>query len=162
MVTLNLERQNDTLVRNPHELNTNSEKSEVLVITIPENQITRKAAINSSPAIHVIRDPHLVQALLDISNGSFDESSMDVKENTTPSKEINPRKEKINCELSNREEEVLELIAEGCSNKAIAETLFISGNTVKTHLRSIMHKLDVANRSQAAVYATKMKLAKVH
>ena len=70
-------------------------------------------------------------------------------------------KKKI-IELSNREEEVLELVAEGFSNKSIAETLFISENTVKTHLRSIMHKLDVANRSQAAVYATKMKLANVH
>jgi DNA-binding NarL/FixJ family response regulator len=60
--------------------------------------------------------------------------------------------------LSPREEEVLQLVARGDTNKQIAETLSISDNTVKTHLRNIMDKLHLVNRSQAAVYAAKKSL----
>ncbi|MBN1643517.1 MAG: response regulator transcription factor [Dehalococcoidales bacterium] len=57
--------------------------------------------------------------------------------------------------LSPREEEVLQLVAKGATNKQIADSLTISENTVKTHLRNIMEKLHLANRSQAAAYAAK-------
>ena len=56
-------------------------------------------------------------------------------------------------ELSPREGEVLQLVAQGATNKEIADSLFISENTVKTHLRSIMEKLHLATRRQAAAYA---------
>lgn len=51
--------------------------------------------------------------------------------------------------LSEREQEVLEELSKGKTNKEIAETLFVSINTVKTHLLSIYEKLDVNNRTQA-------------
>jgi LuxR family maltose regulon positive regulatory protein len=51
--------------------------------------------------------------------------------------------------LSTRETEVLQLVASGLSNSAIAETLFISEETVKTHLRRIFEKLNVSSRTQA-------------
>jgi DNA-binding NarL/FixJ family response regulator len=57
--------------------------------------------------------------------------------------------------LSPREAEVLQLLAQGVTNRQIAESLVISENTVKTHLRNIMEKLHLANRSQAAVYAAR-------
>jgi DNA-binding NarL/FixJ family response regulator len=57
--------------------------------------------------------------------------------------------------LSPREQEVLQLVAKGAGNKEIASALFISENTVKTHLRNIMDKLHLANRSQAAAYAVR-------
>ena len=56
-------------------------------------------------------------------------------------------------ELSNREEEVLGLISKGATNKAIAESLFITENTVKVHLRNIMEKLHVKTRLQVALMA---------
>ena len=57
--------------------------------------------------------------------------------------------------VSPRELEVLQLVAEGASNNEIASSLIISENTVKTHLRNIMDKLHLANRSQAAAYAVR-------
>ncbi len=60
-----------------------------------------------------------------------------------------------NADLSPREREVLQLVAQGATNKKIADSLFISENTVKTHLRNIIEKLHLANRSQAAVRAIK-------
>lgn len=52
-------------------------------------------------------------------------------------------------DLTRREREVLRMVAEGCTNKEIAQKLFISENTVKNHLRSIMDKLRCKNRAEA-------------
>ncbi|MEO1133810.1 MAG: response regulator transcription factor [Cyanobacteria bacterium J06639_1] len=62
--------------------------------------------------------------------------------------------------LTQRELEVLEQIVAGCSNAAIAEKLFITVGTVKTHVRSIMNKLCADDRTQAAVRALRSGLVK--
>jgi DNA-binding CsgD family transcriptional regulator len=61
--------------------------------------------------------------------------------------------------LTGREVEVLRLIAAGRSNRAIAQALFISPNTVLHHVSSIFAKTGVANRAEAAAYATRHGLA---
>jgi len=60
--------------------------------------------------------------------------------------------------LTPREQEVLKLIAQGLANKDIAKGLFISEKTVKNHVYNIFRKIDVADRTQAAVYAIKNNL----
>lgn len=60
--------------------------------------------------------------------------------------------------LSSREYEVLKLIAQGHSNKEIAERLFVSVNTIKSHIQKIFEKLEVQNRTQAIVKARDIKL----
>lgn len=57
--------------------------------------------------------------------------------------------------LTERELFVLRLVASGASNQEIAETLTISINTVKSHIKSILEKLQLENRTQAATYALK-------
>ena len=66
-----------------------------------------------------------------------------------------PRAEKVNpfTELSERELEVLKLIADGMSNAGIAAKLFLSEKTVKGHVSNILSKLQLVDRTQAAVYA---------
>jgi NarL family two-component system response regulator LiaR len=61
--------------------------------------------------------------------------------------------------LSERELDVLRLIAQGCSNKDIAERLVISEVTVRTHVSNILSKLHLASRTQAALFALKEGLA---
>lgn len=58
-------------------------------------------------------------------------------------------------ELTERETEVLHLLAEGMTNKDIAQTLILSVRTVEAHLRSIYGKLDVGSRTEAALWAVK-------
>ena len=55
--------------------------------------------------------------------------------------------------LSKREEEVLRLVAEGLTNKEIARRLFVTENTVKTHVTSLFNKLGVDSRARAVAVA---------
>jgi len=71
---------------------------------------------------------------------------------------LNSKEQDNKTNLTNRELEVLLLIADGMNNKDIAETLFISEKTVKNHVSSIFKKIDVNDRTQAAIYAFKHSL----
>ncbi len=62
------------------------------------------------------------------------------------------------AQLSNREREVLLLIADGLSNQAIAERLQIGETTVKTHVGNLLAKLELSDRTQAAVWAWRKNL----
>ena len=61
-------------------------------------------------------------------------------------------------EISEREYQVLEQLAEGLSNQEIADRLFVSANTVKTHLARLYAKLDVSRRTQAVNRAKSLRL----
>ncbi len=63
--------------------------------------------------------------------------------------------------LTSREQEVLRLMAEGLSNQAIADSLAINERTVRTHVSSILSKLDLQSRTQAVLYALREGLAKL-
>jgi DNA-binding NarL/FixJ family response regulator len=60
--------------------------------------------------------------------------------------------------LTDRELEVLKLVAQGLTNKDIADSLYISENTVKNHVRNILEKLHLHSRMEAVVYAVREKL----
>ena len=73
-----------------------------------------------------------------------------LREVRTPEKSVEP--------LTDRETEVLRLLAQGKSNKEIARALHIAEQTVKTHVSHILDKLDVPSRTQAALYAIRIGL----
>jgi len=62
---------------------------------------------------------------------------------------------RLHEDLTSRELEVLHLIADGLSNQEIADKLFITLKTVKTHVSNILSKLEVSDRTQATIYAFK-------
>lgn len=72
--------------------------------------------------------------------------------------ELNGDRRKLHENLTNRETEVLNLIAEGLSNQEIADALYITLKTVKTHVSNILSKLEVSDRTQATIYAFKHNL----
>ncbi|HJR18330.1 MAG TPA: response regulator transcription factor [Actinomycetota bacterium] len=63
--------------------------------------------------------------------------------------------------LTDREMEVLKLVAKGRNNRDIAKELFISENTVKNHIRNILEKLHLHSRMEAVVYAVREKLLEI-
>jgi DNA-binding NarL/FixJ family response regulator len=91
-------------------------------------------AIRSVHAGHVLLQPEVAGALLSDENGGGTGRG--------PA-------------LTDREHEVLGLIADGHSNREIARTLVLSEKTVKTHVSNILMKLDVADRTQAALWAVR-------
>ncbi|GAA1263592.1 response regulator transcription factor [Sphaerisporangium rubeum] len=63
--------------------------------------------------------------------------------------------------LTEREMEVLRLVAKGMNNREIAKQLFISENTVKNHVRNILEKLQLHSRMEAVVYAVRERLLEI-
>lgn len=66
-----------------------------------------------------------------------------------------PEKKKDEVRLTRREIDVLDLLVKGNTNKEMADAMFISEKTVKNHLTSIFRKLNVKDRTQAAIFALK-------
>src|SRR6478672_10142054 len=64
-------------------------------------------------------------------------------------------------QISEREREILSLVAMGATNQQIAQQLHISINTVKVHLRNIFEKIGVASRTEATVYAIRQGLVQL-
>ena len=64
--------------------------------------------------------------------------------------------------ITKREEEVLQLIADGCSTPEVADQLYISQKTVKNHLASIYQKLDARDRTQAVLQAVRMGIVRLN
>ena len=95
--------------------------------------------------------PRLLNEFSTLSKGKF----VKKKEKKEPIEEIIEEKE-ISL-LTPRENEVLELVAQGLSNKEIAKGLVISVNTVRSHLRFILDKLHMNNRVQAALWYQEKK-----
>ena len=64
--------------------------------------------------------------------------------------------------LTQREHEVLKLVAKGQSNREIGDELYISENTVKNHVRNILEKLHLHSRMEAVIYAVRERLLNIH
>ena len=68
-----------------------------------------------------------------------------------------PKKDPAVASLSPQEARILDLISEGKTNKQIAEAMFLSENTVKNYVTGLLRKLQMTSRTEAAIYATKLK-----
>jgi len=138
----------------------------VLVLTISEMEADLFAAVKFGAKGYLLKNTEpdeLIRAIFHIAQGGVIVSPLMARKLLDEFKDLTAGVERQHIEeadtnLSPREGEVLQLVAQGATNKEIADSLFISENTVKTHLRNIMEKLHLANRSQAAAYAVKRGL----
>ena len=138
----------------------------ILVLTVSDSESDLFAAIKFGARGYLLKkaEPEeLVHAITSIAQGGVMVSPMMATKLLAEFKGLSASVQKgpvgqSEANLSPREGEVLQLVARGATNKEIADSLFISENTVKTHLQSILDKLHLANRSQAAAYAVKKGL----
>ena len=84
-----------------------------------------------------------------------------IQEFTNLAKRSEQRQDVPAPRLTDRELEVLKLVAQGMSNRDIANVLFISENTVKNHVRNILEKLHLHSRMEAVMYAVREKLLEI-
>lgn len=134
----------------------------ILVLTVSDKEDDLFAAIKAGAKGYLLKQEEpeqLLQAVLQVARGgvvvSAPMASYMLDQLRAKAPGAPPQEE---ASLSHREQEVLQLVAQGTSNKEIADTLVISENTVKTHLRNILDKLHLVNRSQAAAYAARAGL----
>lgn len=106
-------------------------------------------------------DPSIARIVLrQAQQGKLGADGLEGEQKTTSISALEPEYEQVmkTCALTERELEVLELIVAGCSNADIAKELYVTVGTVKTHVRSILNKLCVGDRTQAAVRALRAGL----
>ena len=125
-------------------------KSKVIMLTIHKDVDYLIEALDAGCDGYVLKDSDsetLKKAIFDVYNGeTFIEPSLTVL---------------LNSSLAERDVEVLKLIASGMFNKEIASTLCISERTVKNHVSNIFKKIEVSDRTQAAVFAIKNNLVDI-
>src|SRR6476646_3081818 len=138
----------------------------VLVLTGLRSTESQRRAIVAG-AMGVVLKEHaaevLIKAIHKVHEGEvwLDRTMMgSVLEEMTQTPETDPEQAKI-ASLTDREREVIGLIAEGLKNKQIGQRLFISETTVTHHLTSIFSKLEVSDRLELVIYAFANKLARV-
>jgi two-component system nitrate/nitrite response regulator NarL len=130
----------------------------VLVITVSDRDRDLFAAVKAGARGYILKHVTLDELCTALNLVAAGEAIISpgmaarlMQEFQTPRTE--PKQESV-PQLSDRELEVLRLVASGCGNREISLGLFISEATVKAHLRSMLEKLHVRNRAQAVAIAT--------
>ncbi len=135
----------------------------VIVLTIHEDREYLFKTLQMGAEGYVLKDAEpavLVEAIRNVNGGqSYIQPNMTRELVREFNRVTMHEKEKADENaLTSREIEVLELIADGMINKEIAKQLYISEKTVKNHVSNIFKKLNVSDRTQAAIYAFKHNL----
>lgn len=129
----------------------------VLIVTVSEKDDDLFAAIKAGAKGYLLKSASLQELINSIRLVARGEAiispSMAVRLLGEFQQTTKDRADKEVSELSPREREVLQLVAQGASNKEIATQFFISETTVKAHLRSILEKLHAHNRAEAVALA---------
>ena len=138
-----------------------SPETQVVMLTASEDDADLFSAVESG-AVGYLRKDLSADEFFEMMNGlQRGEAAMTRKTTTRLMKgfiKLSQRKADPAQSLTQRETELLQLIAQGMSNKAIAQTLSVNANTVKYHIRNILQKLGVQNRTEAVTYAIRADL----
>jgi two-component system response regulator DegU len=134
----------------------------IIALTIHDDQEYIDEMIESGVSGFLLKDVEpetLVKSVREVSRGKslFEEDHRGKK---TADRKTYLKRDGLE-ELTRRELDVLQLIAKGMCNKDIAESLFISEKTVKNHLTNIFRKINVDDRTQAALFAIKKGIVKL-
>jgi DNA-binding NarL/FixJ family response regulator len=150
-------------------ISTSVPSSKILMLTVSDEEDDLYDAIKAGATGYLLKEISIEEVATAIravvSGQSLISPSMASKllsEFTNLAKKADERQSVPTPRLTDRELEVLKLVAEGMSNREIAGELYISENTVKNHVRNILEKLHLHSRMEAVVYAVREKLLDIH
>jgi DNA-binding NarL/FixJ family response regulator len=137
--------------------------AKIVMLTVSDEEADLYEAVKSGAAGYLLKDSSIeevAQAVRVVSDGqSLISPSMAVKLIDEFKQMSRPERSQVpGLRLTERELEVLRLVAKGMNNREIARQLFISENTVKNHVRNILEKLQLHSRMEAVMYAVREKL----
>ena len=138
------------------EVRARHEDVQVLILTVSEQEPDLLAALRVGAAGYLLKDmppAELVEAVLGAGAG---EPRIPASMASRVLSEVDGGGLGLIEDLSPREREVLEQMADGLRNREIAERLFLSEATVKTHVRHVLDKLRLRNRAEAAAFAARV------
>ena len=131
----------------------------VLMLTVSERDDDLLGALAAGADGYLLKDAEPEELLRAIRKAAAGEAVLAGKVTAQVLKAaVRGRRSEPEVKLSPREREVLLLMAKGATTSAIAEALYISGNTVKTHVHHILEKLQAANRAEAVAKAAALGL----
>jgi len=142
--------------------------AKILMLTISDEEADLYDAIKAGASGYLLKEisiEEVAAAIRAVNEGqSLISPSMASKlltEFASMIKRTDDRQQVPTPRLTEREMEVLKLVAKGLNNRDIAKQLFISENTVKNHIRNILEKLQLHSRMEAVVYAVREKLLEI-
>ncbi|MCC5952131.1 MAG: response regulator transcription factor [Acidimicrobiia bacterium] len=137
----------------------------IVMLTMHADQEVLAAAIRAGASGYLVKDCSTTEIASAVRMAASGETALSPQLAASMLDEVRkldqqpgPEEERI---ITKREEEVLQLIADGCSTGEVAERLFISQKTVKNHLASIYQKLDARDRTQAVLQAVRMGIVRL-
>ncbi len=132
-----------------------SPRSQIVVLTSYHQDEHIFPALQAGAISYMLKDVKMEELARAVSRAARGEATLHPRVAKRVLEEMHARDHNLNpfTELTAREMEVLQLIANGLTNSKIAEQLVISLNTVKGHVSNILSKLHLADRTEAAVYA---------
>jgi two-component system, NarL family, nitrate/nitrite response regulator NarL len=139
-------------------------KAAVLILTMSDSQDDLAKALRAGVRGYILKDMEpddLVDAIRRVAKGEMvvAPALMLKLANLLDSTQQSQSRESLMVSLTEREREILEHLAHGESNKAIARKLDISHDTVKLHVRHILSKLNLTSRVEAAIFAVEHRIA---
>ncbi len=127
----------------------------IVIITMHGDEALRRDAVNAGASGFLTKDVSMQEVVATITQAAGGEVALSTELAATILAELEESPDRSASPLTPREEEVLQLIADGCSTSEVASGLFISGKTVKNHLASIYEKLEARDRTQAVLSAVR-------
>ena len=136
-----------------------SPNTKVVMLTMHADQEVLANAIRAGACGYLVKDcstEEIADAVRMASNGDTALSPQLAASMLNEVRKLDQAPTREDRVVTKREEEVLQLIADGCSTTEVAEQMYISQKTVKNHLASIYQKLDARDRTQAVLQAVRM------